>query len=193
MSKKQAEDFEKIQKELDLVKELSQQLEAQLKRAVADYHNLEKRVAEGRSELTRWGTGELLTRIMPVLDHLETVIRSGRQVLSEQSESKDWFRGVELAVKELNSVLASEGLEQIGADGQFDPNLHEAVDTREGEDNKILKVVRKGYTLNGKVLRPAQVVVGKQAPPKMEETENLPDGETQSDINIPPKEGDHSS
>lgn len=174
MGKKQStqtEEFKKLQDELDAVKQLSLQLENQLKRAVADYHNLEKRVAEGRSELTKWGTGELLVKILPVLDHLETVVQSGRQVLSERSESKDWFRGVELAVKELNQVLQLEGLEQIASDGQFDPNLHEAVDVREmppsldssGEpkDNKILEVVRKGYTLNGKVLRPAQVVVGK--------------------------------
>lgn len=132
-------------------------LENQLKRAVADYHNLEKRVAEGRSELTRWGTGELLTRILPVLDHLEQALRG----VKESESQSGWFRGVELAVKELNQVLQSEGLEQIPADGQFDPNLHEAVDTREGEDNKILEVVRRGFSLNGKILRPAQVVVGK--------------------------------
>lgn len=155
------EDFDKLQQELDSVKELSLQLESQLKRAVADYHNLEKRVQEGRSELTRWGTGELLTKILPVLDHLEQAM-SGVNGSAESASQDGWVRGVELAVKELNSVLQLEGLEQIGTDGQFDPNLHEAVDTQEGEDNKILKVVRKGYTLNGKVLRPAQVVVGKK-------------------------------
>lgn len=133
------------------------ELDAQLKRAVADYHNLEKRVSEGRSELTRWGTSELLVKILPVLDHLGQAL-SG---VSEQEKQSGWVKGVELAVKELQSVLQSEGLGQIAADGQFDPNLHEAVDTREGDDNIILEVVRKGYALNGKVLRPAQVIVGK--------------------------------
>lgn len=136
-------------------------LEAQLKRAVADYHNLERRITEGRSELNSWASAELVKNLLPVLDHLETVVDSGRQYLSEQSESKEWFRGVELAVKELKDVLAREGLDQIPTDGEFDPNLHEAVDTREGTDNMILEVVRKGYTLNRKVLRPAQVVVGR--------------------------------
>lgn len=166
MSKqKQAQDFEKIQQELDSVKELSLQLENQLKRAVADYHNLEKRVAEGRSELTRWGTGELLVKLLPVLDHLERALVGA----SEQERQSGWFRGVELAIKQFNDVLKSEGLEEIAADPdsietdrQFDPNLHEAVDTREGEDNKILEVIRRGYTLNGKILRPAQVIVGKK-------------------------------
>lgn len=147
-------------------------VESQLKRALADYQNLEKRVAEGRSELTNFVGGELIKKLLPVLDHFETVVEKGRPVLSDPpagGESKEWFRGVELAVKEFKQILAQEGLEEIpadpstslGAGGQFDPALHEAVDTKEGEDNKILEVVRKGYTLNGKVLRPAQVVVGK--------------------------------
>src|SRR3990172_8657097 len=166
-------------KKTDKVQELENrinELDAQLKRAVADYHNLEKRVAEGRSELTKWGTGELLTKILPVLDHLEKAL-SGANEADKQS---GWFKGVELAVRELNQVLQSEGLEQIGTDGQFDPNLHEALDLREGEDNKIIEIVRKGYTLNGKVLRPAQVVVGKKNPATQEETKDIPGGETQS-------------
>ena len=51
----------------------------------------------------------------------------------------------------------------MAVDGVFDPMLHEAVDMREGEDNKILEVAEKGYTLHGKVLKPAKVVVGRKA------------------------------
>ena len=133
-------------------------LENQLKRAVADYHNLEKRVSEGRSELTNFVGGELIKKLLPVLDHLEKSLFG----VSDQEKESGWFKGVELAVKELNQVLQSEGLGEIQADGGFDPTLHEAVDTREGEDNMILEVVKKGYNLNGKVLRPAQVVVGRR-------------------------------
>ncbi len=158
-------------------------LENQLKRAVADYHNLEKRIHEGRSELTAFVGAGLVRRLLPVLDHLEQAL-SG---VSDEEKQSGWVRGVELAVKEFETVLAQEGLEQIAADGQFDPSLHEAVDTREGDDNKILKVVRKGYTLNGKVIRAAQVVVGRKNPPSMEETKDIPGGETQSDFHIPPK------
>lgn len=134
------------------------ELENQLKRAVADYHNLEKRINEGRSELTNYVGAELIRKLLPVVDHLEQAL-SG---VSEQDRQSGWVKGVELAVKEFEQVLAQEGLDEIAADGQFDPALHEAVDTKEGEDNKILKVVRKGYTLNGKILRPAQVVVGRK-------------------------------
>ncbi len=134
-------------------------LENQLKRAVADYHNLEKRVSEGRSELTNYMGAELLRKLLPVLDHLEQAL-SG---VSEAEKQSGWVKGVELAVKEFEQVLQSEGLEEIVTGVQFDPALHEAVDTRDGEDNKILEVVRKGYNLNGKVLRPAQVVVGRKS------------------------------
>ncbi len=149
------------------------ELDNQLKRAVADYQNLEKRIQEGRSELTKWGTGELLVKILPTLDHLETVVQSGRQVLSEQSESKEWLKGVELAVKEFRNVLQSEGLNEIPTDGEFNPAIQEAVDTRVDEDNKILEVVRRGYTLNGKILRPAQVVVGRQSEDHPERAERV--------------------
>ena len=144
------------------VKELEEkvnQLDTQLKRAVADYQNLERRISEGRSELSSWVSAELIKNLLPVLDHLELALAGA----TEGERQSGWFRGVELAVKELNQVLESEGLGQIAADGQFDPSLHEAVDTREGDDNMILEVVRKGYNLNGKALRPAQVVVGRKA------------------------------
>ncbi len=150
MSKKKEEDQIKLEQRVT-------DLENQLKRAVADYQNLEKRVAEGRSELTKWGTGELLIKILPVLDHLDKALSGA----SEEEKQSGWYKGVELAVKELQQVLQNEGLNQIATDGQFDPNVHEAVDMQVGEDNKILNVVRTGYTLNSKVLRPAAVVVGK--------------------------------
>ena len=144
-------------KKKDQLEQRVAELENQLKRAVADYQNLEKRVNEGRSELTSFVGAELVRRLLPVLDHLETALAG----VSEEERQSGWARGVELAVKEFNSVLESEGLDQIATDGVFDPSLHEAVDTREGENDKILEVVRKGYNLNGKVIRPAQVVVGR--------------------------------
>ncbi len=150
-----------MSKKTEKVQELEikvNELDNQLKRAVADYHNLERRITEGRSELTKWGTNELLVKILPVLDHLDKALAGA----SEQEKQSGWYKGVEIAVKELQSVLQSEGLGEIAADGQFDPNLHEAVDTREGENNSILEIARKGYNLNGKVLRPAQVIVGKK-------------------------------
>ena len=143
------------------IQELEQKvadLDNQLKRAVADYQNLEKRITEGRSELTSFVAGELVNKLLQVLDHLEQATKGA----SEEEKQSGWFKGVELAVKQFRDVLRLEGLEEIQDVGQFNPSLHEAVDIREGQDNMIIEVVRKGYNLNGKVLRPAQVVVGRK-------------------------------
>ena len=148
-----------VKKKTNELEQKAADLEAQLKRALADYQNLEKRISEGRSELTSFVGGELIKRMLPVLDHLEQALAG----ISEDERQSGWARGVELAVKEFEGVLQSEGLDEIPADGVFDPALHEAVDTRDGENNMILEVVRKGYNLNGKVLRPAQVVVGRKS------------------------------
>ena len=151
----------KVKKEDTRIQELEDkvtELDAQLKRAVADYQNLERRISEGRSELSSWASAELIRKILGVLDHLNQATIGA----SEEEKQSGWFRGVELAVKELNQVLSSEGLDEIPADGVFDPSLHEAVDTRAGDDNMVLETVRKGYNLNNRVLRPAQVVVGRK-------------------------------
>ena len=131
----------------------SQQLEDQLKRALADYQNLEKRVEEERRLLSALSSAILIEKFLPVLDNLE----------SAQSHLGD--EGLDLVIKQFKDVLTSEGVEEIQADGQgFDPKVHEAIETSEGqEDGRIVKVIRKGYKLNDKVLRPAQVAVEKEA------------------------------
>jgi molecular chaperone GrpE len=146
------QDFEALQAQ-------SADLQSQLKRALADYQNLERRVSEGRDEVAHWATGGLVAKLLPVLDHLEKAVEG----VSEEERKSGWFRGVELAVKQFKDVLKGEGLEEIVAEGEFDPVHHEAVDIRDGEDNTILEVAEKGYNLNGKVLRPARVVVGRKS------------------------------
>ncbi len=146
------------QSELEELKLKFVALDNQLKRAVADYQNLEKRVAEGRSELTNWMGISLVSNILPVISHFDQALGSA----SEQERNSGWFKGVEMAVKQLKIILKNEGLEEIAVDGQFDPTLHEAVDTQSGIDGKILKVTEIGYKIKGKVIKPAKVVVGKK-------------------------------
>lgn len=151
-------EIEELQLELAKVQAEHEEIRNQLKRAVADYQNLERRVNEGRAELSSFVSADLIKRLLQVLDHLELATKG----VSEEEQKSGWFRGVELAVKQFKEVLKEEGLDEIVADGQFDPSQHEAVDTRDGDDNMILETVRKGYNLNKKVLRPAQVVVGRK-------------------------------
>lgn len=154
----QNDDLSMLREELKELKQSLAVAQDQLRRAVADYHNLEKRVSEGRSELSTWATGELLKKLLPVLDHLEKSLVGA----NEQEKQSGWYKGVEMVVKQFKGILKDEGLDEIEAGGQFDPSLHEAVDMRDGDNDRILEVAEKGYNLNGKVLRPAKVVVGRK-------------------------------
>lgn len=162
----QDEELKKLQAEFSDLQARFDGLTNQLKRAVADYQNLEKRVSEGRSELTAWVTGDLIKRMLPVLDHLEKAAEGA----GEEERMSGWFKGVEMSIKQLKDLLKNEGLEEITETEQFNPVLHEAVDIRQPSpaesasgkaDNSILEIARKGYTLKGKLLRPTQVVVGR--------------------------------
>lgn len=125
-------------------------LENQLKRALADYQNLEKRIGEEKSSWIKLANKDLLTRLIPGLDSL---------LLAEKHTQDE---GVKISIKHFLDILEEAGVKKIETETKdFDPNLMEAVSTRDGEDGKVLEELRAGYTLNGQILRPAQVVVGK--------------------------------
>lgn len=125
-------------------------LENQLKRALADYQNLEKRVLSEKSEWIKLANKGLLLRLLPALDNLSL------------AEKHTQDTGVKLSIDQIINAFKEEGIEKIETIGRdFDPNLMEAVHTTEGEDGKVVEEVRAGYTLFGQVLRPAQVAVGK--------------------------------
>lgn len=129
-----------------------EELENQLRRTLADYQNLERRIEEERKLLGKLTAALLIEKLLPVLDNLE----NAQKHLGDP--------GLELVTKQFKEVLDSEGVEEIHSDGQeFDPNLHEAIETEVGEvDNKIMKVVAKGYKIEDKVIRPARVVVSRK-------------------------------
>ncbi|MDP3988220.1 MAG: nucleotide exchange factor GrpE [Candidatus Levybacteria bacterium] len=130
--------------------EKAKDCEDKYKRALADYQNLEKRVSEERKEWVKITNKELITRLLPVLDTLEL---ANKHVDDE---------GLKLSIKQFLDVLKSEGVEKIQTLGlSFDPHTMECLDTTEGEENKVVEEVRAGYRIFDKVLRPAQVRVGK--------------------------------
>ena len=127
-------------------------LENQLKRALADYQNLEKRIASEKSEWIKISNKDLLLRLLPGLDSL----------LLAQKHTQD--EGVKVSIKHFLDVLELEGVKKIETIGKdFDPKIMEAVSTKQGEDGKVLEELRTGYTIYDSVLRPAQVIVGKQS------------------------------
>jgi molecular chaperone GrpE len=123
-------------------------LKAQLARALADYANLQKRNDEEKKMYFELATVNLLTKFFPLLSNLEKAFEA----------TKD--PGVGLVLKQFTDLLTSEGLKEIDSNGDFDPHFHEAVTSEaRDEDGKVLKVLEKGYTLNGKVVKAAKVVV----------------------------------
>lgn len=152
----------------DELKELEEKLasvEDQFKRAVADYRNLERRIQEDGLVISQYSKAQLVHKILPALDSLDQAVAGA----SESEAESGWLKGVLMAIKQLRQALAEEGLVEIDPSGKFNPELHEAVDVRDGENDKILEVVSRGYTLNGKVIRPTKVVVGKSQSEEMSE------------------------
>lgn len=129
-----------------------QELENQLRRTLADYQNLERRIEEERRLLSKLSAALLIEKLLPVLDNIE----NAQKHLNDQ--------GLELVIKQFKETLESEGVQEIVAqDQEFDPKYHEAIDSEPGEqDNKVVRVLAKGYKIEDKVLRPARVVVTKK-------------------------------
>lgn len=138
------------------------ELEQRLKRALADYQNLERRVSEEKQMLGTMYTQILIEKFLPVLDNLENA----------QNHLKD--EGVEMVLKQFKDVLRREGVEETGAEGEsFDPQKHEAVETVEGEkDGTVAKVLTKGYKIENRVIRPAKVIVTKAKEATMENNQS---------------------
>lgn len=129
-------------------------------RAVADYKNFKRRTDQERADLIRGASAGLLLKLLPVLDDLERATNSAPADISSSS----WFAGVRLIGQKLQTVLESEGVTAIEAQGQeFDPNLHEAVIYEDAGDGTsvVAAELQKGYMLRERVLRPSMVKVGK--------------------------------
>jgi len=125
------------------------ELEESYKRVLADYHNLERRQKEAQSDLVKMANATLIEKLLLVLDSL---------VLA-QNHLKD--KGLKIVIDQFEKILASEGLEKIKSDDQeFDPILMDCVEVVSGKHNVVVSTSEVGFTLYGKVLRPAKVKVG---------------------------------
>ena len=126
-------------------------------RAQADFENYRKRAAKEAAAAGERAKGNLVRELLPVVDNLERALDSAGE--SEQHLAE----GVRLVHSELLALLQRNGVEPFDPGGDaFDPELHEALSTREADGSQpglVLDVVEKGYKLNGGVLRPARVVV----------------------------------
>ena len=135
-----------------------QQLTDKWKRTAADFENFKRRKESEAKELIGYSKEMIVAQLMPSLQNLEQVLKFA----PTDEKYKDWLAGLKATIIQLEKAMEDLGLVKIKTVGeQFDPNLHEAVEESESESPGILKEVQPGYTLNGKVIIPAKVVVGK--------------------------------
>jgi len=138
-------------------------------RAAADLENFRRRTVREKEELRLFSSSRLLEDLLPALDNLALGLASARQ---PKAELGGLVGGMELLQQQLKAALAAHGLTEINPVGEpFNPHQHEAISHQPSPDvpaEHILRVVRTGYVLNGRLLRPASVVVSSGQPTKGE-------------------------
>lgn len=136
-------------------------------RAVADLENFRRRAVREKDELRQFATSRVLEDLLPVMDNLALGVASAKQ---PGADLKALAGGVEMVLAQLKSALASHGLKEISPLGQpFDANLHESISAQPSAtvpEGNVVTVVRTGYSLNGRLLRPAAVIVSSGAAKK---------------------------
>jgi molecular chaperone GrpE len=136
------------------------ELEDRLMRLQADFENYKKRAAKENETMRESATADVLLKLLPVVDDFDMAMAHLDE--HKKNTAVEFVRGMELIYAKLLDTLKREGVEEMKAIGErFDPYRHDALRQGEGEEGKITEVVQKGYTLKGKVLRHAKVVVGK--------------------------------
>ena len=124
-------------------------------RLMADFQNYKKRVEKEKRDLYSYANEKLMNELLAVVDNFERAL--------DHDADEGFKEGIEMIFKQLQDVLEKSGLAEIPALGEeFDPNVHSAVmteETEEYESGKVSGVMQKGYTLNGKVIRPSMVKV----------------------------------
>ncbi len=147
------------------------------RRSEADFQNYQKRKEQENAELIDFAREVAVAKLLPSLDTLEQALKhapeasgqwtrdSGQDAKKFVEDYATWQSGVAGFVKQLDKALEELGVTKIEAMGQkFDPNFHEAVrEVDGGEVGVVVQVYQTGFTLNGKLIRPAQVAIGKQA------------------------------
>jgi molecular chaperone GrpE len=127
-------------------------------RSQADFENYKKRAAREKDDAVKYANSALLQKLVSILDNFEL----GLAAAKTHRDESPIYSGMVLVQKQLNDLLAENGLEPIEAEGKkFDPNLHEAIahEPSESPEGTVVRQARRGYRLKDRLLRPARVVV----------------------------------
>lgn len=161
-------ELRRVEAELKKLTDERQEFNDKLARRTADFDNFRKRTERERTETYNRALGEVVRRLLPVLDNLQRALDAERVVeVKEAEEFRHFLHGVELINRQLGGVLESLGIEVVPTVGErFDPHVHEAVATEETdahEPDTVTQEMQRGYRLGDKLLRPAMVKVATKA------------------------------
>ena len=157
-------ELRRVEADRDAIKAERNDLRDALARRQADFENYRKRVERDRTESYNRMVGDVVSKLLPVLDNLRRALDAEDSLQATESEEfRHFLHGVELIYKQLSGVLEGLGLKPVAALGQrFDPHVHEAViteQTEEYEPDTVIQEIVPGYRLGEKLLRPAIVKV----------------------------------
>ncbi len=148
-----------VEEELQAAREESKTHYDQYIRSVAELENYRRRSLREKEETRKYATSSLLQDLLPVLDNFEL----GLQSAENHPEAKGIAQGFEMVHQQIKSILKEHGVEEINPEGKtFDPHRHESTGyepNEEAGEGEVIRVARKGYALNDRLLRPAMVVV----------------------------------
>ncbi len=133
-----------------------------LLRVTADFDNFKKRAARERQDAVKFANEGLLEKLVPILDNFDMALAAAE---SDSANVNALRTGIKMIHSQLKSVMQEAGLEEISAQGNFDPNWHEAVSQQETTahpEGQIIQQLRKGYKLRDRLLRPATVIIAKK-------------------------------
>ena len=147
--------------ELEKEKQKSAELHDKYLRLYSDFENFRRRTNKEKAELIQYGNRDLLLKLLPLFDDMERAM----VVASKTEDKAAILEGMDLIFKKFKSFIDASGLKVIHSKGEpFDSELHDAITSIPAPSKemkgKIIDEIQKGYTLNDKVLRHAQVVVG---------------------------------
>ena len=136
-------------------------------RALAEFENTKKRLHREKEEYAKYASETLLRELLPIVDSLDQALVA----VDKQSDSQAIIKGIHLIYRQLLGLLEKEGVKRIATIGEpFDPHRHEAVGEVETHgtpaEGTVAEEVHVGYTMHGKVIRPAMVKVAKKSSPQ---------------------------
>ena len=166
--KKELTAMEQLQEQIRLKdEEIANQKDTFL-REKAELENFKKRLTKEKDDFVQFANERLLQELIQIEDNLERALEVPNATLESLKE------GVEMIQKQFSTFLKNQKVEPIEAIGKdFDPTLHEVLNQQESEEheeNTVIEEYSKGYTLNGRILRPAKVVISKKPAEKKEDS-----------------------